>query len=98
MAAPRDSPGDEELGSVPFLDVDHTVTVRRSLKLCPVGFLGNDLQDAGAFIFADEDGVDSHAEIFCYLALGLHLPIALRRHTVGQEENMLVTWPQALEL
>src|SRR5712691_2304518 len=97
MSAPRGLTGDEELGPVPFLDADDTVTVRRGLELCPTGFLGNHLQDTWAFIFADEDGVDGHAEIFCHLALGLHLPIPLRRHTVCQEEDVLVPWPQALE-
>ena len=91
MSAPRGLTGDEELGPVPFLDADDTVAVRRGLELRPVRFLGDNLQNARAFVFADEDGVDGHAELFRQLALSLHLPIPLRRHAVRQEEDVLVT-------
>src|SRR5712692_9807570 len=94
----RSSTGNEECGSVPFLDANHPIAVRRGLELCPAGFLGDDLQDAWAFVFADEDGVDGHAELFRDLALSLHLPIPLRRHTVRQEEAVLVARPQTPKL
>src|SRR5215510_7867504 len=94
----RTSTGHEEFRPVPFLDTDHAIAVRRGLELRPVRFLGDKLQNARAFIFADEDGVDGHAELFGQLAFSLHLPIPLRRHAVREEKDVLVPRPQTLKL
>src|SRR5215813_1487231 len=93
----RTSTGHEEFRPVPFLDTNDAIAVRRGLELRPVRFLGDNLQDARAFVFTDEDGMDSHAELFGQLALSLHLPIPLRRHAIRQEKDVLVPRPQALK-
>src|SRR4029450_10652973 len=94
----RTSTGHEEFRPVPFLDTDPAIAVRRGLELHPVRFLGDNLQNTRAFIFADEDGVDGHAELFGQLALSLHLPIPLRWHAVREEKDVLVPRPQTLKL
>ena len=90
------STGHEEFLPVPFLDTDHAIAVRRGLELCPVRFLGDNLQNTRAFIFANEDGMDGHAELFGQLTLSLHLPIPLRRHAVREEKDVLVPDPKRL--
>ena len=86
----RPSTGHEEFRPVPFLDTDHAIAVRRGLELCPVRFLRDNLQDARAFVFANEDGMNSYPELLGQLALSLYLPIPLRRHAILQEQDVLI--------
>src|SRR5215813_8181941 len=94
----RTSTGHEEFLPVPFLDMNYAIAVCRGLELRPVRFLGDNLQNARTFVFADEDGVDGHAELFGQLALSFHLPIPLRRYAVREEKDVLVPWSQTLKL
>src|SRR5215831_17592875 len=94
----RTSTGHEEFLPVPFLNMNDAIAVRRGLELRAVRLLGDNLQNARAFVFADEDGVDGHAEFFGQLALRLHLPIPLRWHPVREEQDVLVPYPQTLKL
>src|SRR5262245_53681768 len=67
-----------ELWLVPFLNANNAVTVSGCLELRPFGFLGDDLQNARALVFPNEDSVDGDSQIFGQLALRFDLPVSLR--------------------